>query len=53
MDRDFYDIDCNLFAPAQLMVNNEKTARSFKAGEVNPKVLAESLKLLVEKIIKV
>jgi methenyltetrahydromethanopterin cyclohydrolase len=42
-DRDFYKIDHNLFAPAVLMVNNAKTGRVFKAGEVNPKVLAESL----------
>jgi len=42
-DRDFYKIDHDLFAPAVLMVNNAKTGRVFKAGEINPKVLAESL----------
>jgi methenyltetrahydromethanopterin cyclohydrolase len=42
-DRDFYKIDHNLFAPATLMVNNAKTGRVFKAGEINSKVLAESL----------
>ncbi len=42
-DRDFYKIDHNLFAPAVLMVNNAKTGRVFKAGESNPKVLAQSL----------
>ena len=42
-DRDFYKIDHNLFAPAVLMVGNAKTGRVFKAGEINPKVLAESL----------
>jgi methenyltetrahydromethanopterin cyclohydrolase len=42
-DRDFYKIDHNLFAPAMLMVNNLKTGRVFKAGEVNPKVLLQSL----------
>jgi methenyltetrahydromethanopterin cyclohydrolase len=42
-DRDFYKIDHNLFAPAVLMVNNAKTGKVFKAGEINPKVLAESL----------
>ena len=42
-DRDFYKIDHNLFAPAALMVNNAKTGRVLKAGEINPKVLAESL----------
>jgi methenyltetrahydromethanopterin cyclohydrolase len=42
-DRDFYKIDHNLFAPAVLMVNNAKMGRVFKAGEINSKVLAESL----------
>jgi methenyltetrahydromethanopterin cyclohydrolase len=42
-DRDFYKIDHNLFAPAVLMVNNSKTGRVFKAGEVNPEVLLQSL----------
>ncbi len=42
-DRDFYKIDHGLFAPAVLMVNNAKTGRTFKAGQINPKVLAESL----------
>ena len=42
-DRDFYKIDHNLFAPAVLMINNVKTGKVFKAGEINPKVLAESL----------
>ncbi len=42
-DKDFYKIDHNLFAPAVLMVNNAKTGKVFKAGEINPKVLAQSL----------
>jgi methenyltetrahydromethanopterin cyclohydrolase len=42
-DRDFYKIDHNLFAPALLIINNVKTGRVFKAGEINPKVLAGSL----------
>ncbi len=42
-DRDFYKIDHGLFAPAVLMINNVKTGRTFKAGQINPKVLAESL----------
>jgi methenyltetrahydromethanopterin cyclohydrolase len=41
--RDFYKIDHNLFAPAVLVVNNAKTGNMFKAGEINPKVLEESL----------
>ena len=42
-DRDFYKIDHGLFAPASLIVNNAKTGNSFKAGQINPCVLAESL----------
>ncbi len=42
-DRDFYKIDHGLFAPAVLMINNAKTGRTFKAGQINPKVLAQSL----------
>ena len=42
-DKDFYKIDHNLFAPAVLIVNNAKTGKVFKAGEINPKVLSESL----------
>lgn len=42
-DKDFYKIDHSLFAPAVLMINNAKTGRTFKAGQINPKVLAGSL----------
>jgi len=42
-DRDFYKIDHGLFAPAVIIINNMKTGKIFRAGEVNPKVLAESL----------
>jgi methenyltetrahydromethanopterin cyclohydrolase len=42
-DRDFYKIDHGLFAPAVLIINNAKTGRTFKAGQINPKVLAQSL----------
>lgn len=42
-DRDFYKIDHGLFAPAVIIVNNAKTGRTFRAGKINPKVLAEAL----------
>jgi methenyltetrahydromethanopterin cyclohydrolase len=42
-DKDFYKIDHGLFAPAAILINNVKTGRTFKAGQINPKVLAESL----------
>ncbi len=42
-DKDFYKIDHGLFAPAFLMINNAKTGKTFKAGKINPGVLAESL----------
>lgn len=41
--RDFYKIDPGLFAPAALIINNATTGNSFRAGQINPKVLAESL----------
>ncbi len=43
--RDFYKIDHNLFAPAVIMINNAKTGNTFKAGQINTKVLSESLGL--------
>jgi methenyltetrahydromethanopterin cyclohydrolase len=42
-DKDFYKIDHGLFAPAVIMINNAKTGKTFKAGQINPKVLSESL----------
>lgn len=42
-DYDFYKIDPTLFAPALVMVNNVKTGRLFKAGQVNVQVLKESI----------
>ncbi len=44
-DKDFYKIDHGLFAPAVIMINNAKTGKTFKAGKINPKILAESLGL--------
>jgi methenyltetrahydromethanopterin cyclohydrolase len=41
----FYKIDTNLFAPAVLIVNNVKTGRAFKAGEINSGTLVKSLGL--------
>jgi len=42
-DKDFYKIDHGLFAPALLIINNAKTGRTFKAGQINPKVLSQAL----------
>jgi methenyltetrahydromethanopterin cyclohydrolase len=42
-DKDFYKIDHGLFAPANLIINNAKTGKTFKAGQISPKVLAQSL----------
>ncbi len=42
-DKDFYKIDHGLFAPAMLIINNAKTGKTFKAGKINPEVLAKSL----------
>ncbi len=41
----FYRIDPNIFAPAVLIVNNMKTGRIFKAGEINSETLARSIGL--------
>ena len=40
---DFYKIDPNLFAPAVLIINNAKTGKVFKAGEINTEILTKSL----------
>jgi methenyltetrahydromethanopterin cyclohydrolase len=40
---DFYKIDPNLFAPAILIINNVKTGKILKAGELNAEILAKSL----------
>jgi len=39
---DFYKIDPNFFAPAVLIVNNVKTGKLFKAGEICVEMLVES-----------
>ncbi|MGB9854133.1 MAG: methenyltetrahydromethanopterin cyclohydrolase [Candidatus Bathyarchaeales archaeon] len=39
----FYKIDPNIFSPAVVIVNNVKTGKVFKAGELNVKTLMESL----------
>jgi len=40
---DFYKIDPSLFAPAVLIVNNVRSGKVFKAGEINAKILMKSL----------
>ncbi|MEM3550233.1 MAG: methenyltetrahydromethanopterin cyclohydrolase [Candidatus Bathyarchaeia archaeon] len=42
----FYKIDPNLFAPAVLIVNNIKTGRVLKAGEINIEALRHSFSSL-------
>ena len=44
-DRDFYKIDPNLFAPAVLIINNIKSRRTFRAGQINVEALKESFSL--------
>ncbi len=39
---DFYQIDPMLFAPAQVVVSNLKSGKSFRAGELNSKLLNAS-----------
>jgi len=40
---DFYKIDPNLFAPAAFTINNVKTGQTFRSGQVNVKVLKETM----------
>jgi methenyltetrahydromethanopterin cyclohydrolase len=40
---DFYKMDPNLFAPAVVSVNNIKTGRTFRSGQMNPAVLKETM----------
>lgn len=38
----FYDIDPLLFSPAKVIINNRKSGKSFKAGQINHEVLKKS-----------
>jgi len=40
---DFYKVDAAIFAPAVVVVNNVKSGRFFRAGEINVDVLKQSL----------
>jgi methenyltetrahydromethanopterin cyclohydrolase len=42
---DFYKIDPDIFAPAVVVVNNIKTGRTFRAGNLDNEVLKDSLGL--------
>lgn len=42
-DRDFYEIDPNLFSPAEIYINNIRTGSNFHSGKVNEEVLKKSL----------
>ncbi|KXA94650.1 hypothetical protein AKJ65_03805 [candidate division MSBL1 archaeon SCGC-AAA259E19] len=42
-DRDFFEIDPNLFSTAEITINNVNTGSVFKVGEVNEEVLEKSL----------
>ena len=39
---DFYKVDPNLFAPAVIIVNNTLTGNTYRNGNINTKLLAES-----------
>ena len=42
----FYKIDPNIFAPAIIAINNAKTGKVFKAGEIDPAALRKSFDLV-------
>lgn len=41
-NKDFYDIDPQIFSPAEIWITNLKTGRSFHAGTVRPELLQAS-----------
>jgi len=43
---DFFKIDPNLFAPAEIVVNNLTTGKTLKAGKLNIEILKKSIDLL-------
>lgn len=46
---DFYKIDPNLFAPAQIVVNDISTGKTYVHGKLNADVLFKSYQLVLEK----
>ena len=42
---DFYKIDPDIFAPAIIVVNNLKTGKTYRAGNLDVEVMKESLGL--------
>lgn len=44
-NRDFYKIDPHLFSPAVITLSNVDTGHSFRFGQTNPRVLADSFGL--------
>lgn len=44
-DRDFFKIDKKLFSPARVTINNMETGSVYRSGEINEKVLKESLEI--------
>ena len=42
---DFYKVDPNIFAPAIVSINNLKTGKTFRAGNLDIPVMKESLGL--------
>jgi methenyltetrahydromethanopterin cyclohydrolase len=40
---DFYQIDRMLFSPARVAINNLNSGRTFRSGEINPKLVKNSL----------
>ena len=38
----FYDIDPMLFSPARVIINNRKSSKTFKSGQINEQILLKS-----------
>ncbi len=45
---DFYKIDPNLFAPAQIVVNDKSTGKTYVHGKLNAEVLLQSYQIQIE-----
>ncbi len=43
--KDFYKIDSNIFAPAQITINNVNTGKTYQAGKINIEILKKSFGL--------
>ena len=51
--KDLYKIDSNIFAPAQITINNINTGKTFQAGSINIDILKKSFELVWDAMWKI